>query len=264
MILIKNFKGIILAGGKNKHALKKFTKQEYKALMTINVIDTQPIIYHMIRTLKNSDFISKIFVSGPKEVTHLVESQVDGIFLSGQTLIDTLKIAVPYFNEEPYIFISTCDLPLVSDIHINNFINKCLSEPGFDIYYSIIEKETYTKMFPLNNLRRIYANLVEGSYTGGNFFLINPKVIINCYEKVDRFILFRKHPLKMAGILGRRIAIKYLKKYLSIRDLEKLVPHYLKGYTGKAVLSNPEIALDIDKPQQLEALRRMLKEKNDN
>jgi ABC-type oligopeptide transport system ATPase subunit len=108
-------------------------------------------------------------------------------------------------------------------------------------------------------LRRVYANLVEGSFTGGNIFLINPRVIIDCADIIEQFILFRKHPLKMARILGKRIVIKYLKKYLSIRDLEKMVPRYLKGYTGKAILADPEIALDIDKPAHLEAVRSILK-----
>jgi ABC-type oligopeptide transport system ATPase subunit len=107
-------------------------------------------------------------------------------------------------------------------------------------------------------LRRIYANLIEGSFTGGNLFLLNQKVITDCAKIIEKFILFRKHPLKMAKILGKRIVIKYLKKYLSIRDLEKIVPLYLKGYTGKAILADPEIALDIDKPIQLEVLKLLL------
>jgi len=54
--------------------------------------------------------------------------------------------------------------------------------------------------------------------------------------------------------LGARITAKYLRKYLSIQDLEKKVPELLGGYKGKAIISSPEIALDIDKPRHLKAL----------
>ena len=252
--VVKNFKALLLAGGKTKHALKKVTGQEYKAMMTIDAVNSQPMIYHMVEILKNTKHISTIYVAGPEEVNQLISPQVDGLIPSGSTLIDTLKASIPQLQNESHILIATCDIPLVLSQHIEYFIENCLANPGFDIYYSIINKETYTQLFPSNDLRRIYANLVEGSYTGGNLFLINLQVIIDCAKIIEQFILFRKHPLKMARILGKRIVIKYLKKYLSIRDLEKLVPHYLKGYTGKAILVDPEIALDIDKPVQLEAL----------
>lgn len=255
----RKFKALLLAGGKSKHALRKVTGQEYKALMTIDVVASRPVIYHMTEVLQQTKYVSQIYVAGPKEVHQLIGPQTDELAASGSTLMETLKLSIPRLQDESHILVTTCDLPLVLNQHIEHFIEDCLANPGFDIYYSIIEKKAYIQSFPSNHLRRIYANLIEGSFTGGNVFLINPKVIIDCTAIIEQFILFRKHPLKMAKILGRRIVIKYLKGYLSIRDLEKLVPHYLKGYTGKAIPADPEIALDIDKPSQLEELKALLK-----
>lgn len=259
MRAIKKFKAILLAGGVSKLALQKMTGQKYKALMMIDPIHPGPMIYHMIEVLHHTKYISKLYITGPNELHEVIGDQ-HGIFIpSGLTLMETLTRNVLQLKEEPYILISTCDIPLVLNKHIEHFIEGCLNNPGFDIYYAIIEKEAYSQVFPSNDLRRVYANLVEGSFTGGNLFFVNPKVIIDCGSIIQQFILFRKHPLKMAKILGRRIVIKYLKKYLSIRDLEKLVPQILKGYQGKAILADPEIALDIDKPIQLNALKSLIK-----
>jgi molybdopterin-guanine dinucleotide biosynthesis protein A len=255
--MMKNIQTLLLAGGKTKHALKKITGQEYKALMTINKVNPQPIIYHILKALRDTKHISKIVVAAPEEINDLIDLRVDGFVPSGSTIMDTLKTSISQFRDEPYILISTSDIPLVLSKHIDGFLENCLANPGFDFYYSIINKEVYTEYFPDPNLRRIYANLVEGSFTGGNIFLINPMMITDCADIIEKFIVFRKHPLKIAGILGKRIVIKYLKKYLSIRDLEKLAPHYLKGYTGKAIPADPEIALDIDKPIHLEAVMRI-------
>ena len=259
MIVTKKYKALILAGGKSKPALQKVTGQEYKALMSIAKSGSKPIIHHIIEVLHNTRYVSQVYVAGPEEVgqeigiSHFTVTMLP----SGATLPDTLKRTIPYFQKEPYLLIITCDLPLVSVSHIEDFMDNCFGSPGFDIYYAIISKESYITLFPDNELRRIYANLVEGSFTGGNLFLANPKVIMDCAGIIEQFILFRKQPLKMASILGQRLVVKYLKKYLSIRDLEKLVPQYLKGYTGKAILAAPEIALDIDKPAQLSALNNL-------
>lgn len=255
----KEYKTLLLAGGKSKHALKKMTGQEYKALMTIDTLDSGPVISHIIEELKKSRYISQIYVSGPNEVQRKITSGELIVLPAGNTLMETLQKNISLFQNEPYILIISCDIPLVRSKHLENFLEDCQTNPGFDIYYAIINKEDYLKQFPQNELRRIYANLLEGSYTGGNVFFINPKVIVDCADMIEQFILFRKHPLKMANILGRRVVVKYLKKYLSIRDLERMVPEYLKGYTGKAILAAPEIALDIDKPVQLEVLKELMR-----
>lgn len=256
---MKQIKALLLAGGKSKHALRKATGQEYKALTTIESIDSRPMIYPIIDALQKARYISQVYLAGPKELQQKITFSANKFTPSGPTLMDTLKQSLPRFKGQSHILISTCDLPLLSSRHIEHFIEDCFAKPEFDIYYPIIDKKIYTQSFPSSDLRRIYANLIEGSFTGGNLFLINPKVVIDCAKTIEKFILFRKHPLKMASILGKRIVIKYLKKYLSIRDLEKMVPDYLHGYTGKAILSDPEIALDIDKPIQLEALKSLLK-----
>jgi len=48
-----------------------------------------------------------------------------------------------------------------------------------------------------------------------------------------------------------------LRKYLSIRDLEKKFSELIEGFKGKAIPCPPEIALDIDKPMQLKKIREM-------
>ena len=261
IILTEKLKALILAGGKSKHALHKITKQEFKTLMTINEINSRPLIHNLLEAMRQCVAVSKIYISAPEKVQDEMKDSIltDVIFTpSGNSLMNSLKQGIYKLIDEPYILISTSDLPVITRQNITNFINDCFNIPGFDIYYSIINKNLYTKRFPQNDLRRIYAHLVEGSFTGGNLFLINPKVIIDCEEIIEQFIMFRKHPIKMARILGKRILVKYLKKYLSIRDLEKMVPDYLKGYKGKAIPADPEIALDIDKPIQLEALKSLL------
>jgi molybdopterin-guanine dinucleotide biosynthesis protein A len=253
LIMIEKINVLLLAGGKSKISLRKFTGKESKALIEIGP-HRKPMILYIIEALKKSKYTDKIIIAGPEEVQKLTKDLVYLSIFDGQTIPDTLKSGILPLKKDPLILISTCDAPLITAKHIDYFIEECYRWPGFDIYYPIIDKEIYQKSFPSSDLRRVYANLVEGTFTGGNIILINPRIITDFADTINDFIYFRKHPLKIARILGAQITAKYLRKYLSIQDLEKKVSELLEGYKGKAILSPPEIALDIDKPRHLKAL----------
>lgn len=251
--MFKKINVLLLAGGKSKISMRKFTGKESKALIEIGPY-RKPMILYIIESLKKSKYTDKIIVAGPVEVQKLVKDFVYLTVPDGQSIFDTLKLGILPFKNDSLILTSTCDAPLITEKHIDYFIEECYRWPGFDIYYPVIDKEIYQQSYPSSDLRRVYANLIEGTFTGGNIILINPRIITDFGETINDFIYFRKHPLKMVRLLGAQITMKYLRKYLSIQDLEKRVPELLGGYKGKAILSPPEIALDIDKPRHLKAL----------
>lgn len=258
--MLEKISVLLLAGGKTKISLRKFSGKENKALIEI-MPHCKPMIIQVIEAFKKAQYIDRIIVAGSEAVQRLVKNSVDLTIPEGQTIMDTLKFGIQLLQEDPLILISTCDIPLISEKHIDYFLKECYKYPDFDLYYPIVEKEVYQKSYPSPDLRRVYANLLEGSFTGGNISLINPKIFSEFGETINDFIYFRKHPLKMARLLGPQITLKYLRKYLSVRDLEKKFSELLVGFKGKAILSPPEIALDIDKPMQLEKIREMIKEK---
>jgi len=258
--MLEKINVLILAGGKTKISLRKFSGKENKALIEI-MFQSKPMIFQIIEGFKKAKYIDRIIVAGPEEVQRLVKDSVDLTIPEGQTIMFTLKSGIQLLQKDPLILISTCDIPLITEKHIDYFITECYKYPDFDLYYPIIDKEVYQKSYPSPDLRRVYANLLEGSFTGGNISLINPQIITNFEETINQFIYFRKHPLKMARLLGPQITLKYLRRYLSVRDLEKKFSELFAGFKGKAIPSPPEIALDIDKPMQLEKIREMITEK---
>ncbi len=250
--MIEKINVLLLGGGKTKTSMRRFSGEESKALIKIGP-ENKPMILHVIESFQKAKYINKIIVAGPPKVRQLLEKKSSLTVSEGQTIYETVKIGLSYLKEDSIVMISTCDIPLVSERHIENFIEKCQKTPGFDIYYPIVSKKDYLEFYPSLDLRRTYANFVNGSFTGGNILLINPKIIYKYGDLIKDFIHFRKHPLKMARLLGTQIASKYLRKYLTIQDLEKRVSILLGGYKGKAILSSPEISLDIDKPRHLKA-----------
>jgi len=257
---LKKIDVLILAGGKSKISLRRFTNQENKALIEI-FSPGIPMILQVINSFRRSKYINRIIVTGSEAVNNLVNNRADLTIPEGDTILTTLKSGIHLLFQEAHFLISSCDIPLVTESHINRFIEECNRFPDFDLYYPIVEKETYQNNYPFPELRRVYANLFEGSFTGGNIILLNPQIIVKFERIIAQFIHFRKHPLKIARLLGPQITQKYLRKYLSIRDIEKKFSELFIGFKGKAIISSPEIALDIDKAIQLKKLREILGEK---
>ena len=250
--MVEKISVLLLGGGKTKTSMKRFSGEQNKALIKIGP-QNKPMILHVVEVFQKTKYIKKIIVAGPSAVRKEVKNMSDLTVPEGLTIFETVNIGLSFLKEDAMVMISTCDIPLITPKHIEDFFEKCQHFPGFDIYYPIVSKERYLESYPSLDLRRTYANFVNGSYTGGNILLINPKIIYEYGDLIKDFIHFRKHPLKMARLLGTQITSKYLRRYLSIQDLEKRVPILLGGYTGKAILSSPEISLDIDKPRHLQA-----------
>ena len=167
--MLKKINVLLLAGGKSKISMRKFTGKENKALIEISP-RRKPMILYIIEALKKSKYTDRIIVAGPEEVQKLVKDLVYLTIFDGQTITDTLRLGILPLKKDPLILISTCDAPLITEKHIDYFIEECYRWPGFDIYYPIIDKEVYQLSFPSSDLRRVYANLIEGTFTGGISF----------------------------------------------------------------------------------------------
>jgi hypothetical protein len=69
----------------------------------------------------------------------------------------------------------------------------------------------------------------------------------------------RKHAWKLASTIGISFLLKYLFHQLSIEDIERKAGQII-GQPGRILTDAPaEIAMDVDKPAQLELLRADLR-----
>ena len=135
--MLKKINVLLLAGGKSKISLKKFTGKENKALIEIGP-HSKPMILYIIEALKKSKYTDKIVVTGSEEVQKLVKDLVFLTIPEGQTIPNSLKSGILPLKDSPLILISTCDAPLITEKHIDYFIKECYNYPGFDIYLSLI------------------------------------------------------------------------------------------------------------------------------
>jgi molybdopterin-guanine dinucleotide biosynthesis protein A len=240
---------IILSGDKNETLAGGYTK-------ALARIKDRAMIEYVIDALRQSENIGEIAVIGPEgrlrpylgsRVTYIVEGAYD--------LIDNTIIGTELFKDDPRVLVLTCDIPFLTPEAVDHFIEKS-EETGADLCYPIITKESNQLKFP--NAKRTYTRLKDGTFTGGNMFYLNPRVVEGSAGLARRLVGYRKRPWKMCSVLGWDFVLRLLAGNLSIADVEERMSRIL-GITLAAVISPyPEVGNDVDKESDLLLAREYL------
>ncbi len=153
------------------------------------------------------------------------------------------------------VLICSSDIPFITGRIVDGLLDLCAQREA-DLYYPVVERSQADRRFP--GVRRTYVRLREGTFTGGNMFLVNPAIAPRVERIIRRFLDHRKNPLKMAGILGWRFVIRLLLRRLSLKELEEHVSQLLQIRGAVVICPYPEVGIDVDKPSDLQIARAAL------
>jgi GTP:adenosylcobinamide-phosphate guanylyltransferase len=247
---------LVLAGAPNSGKLAECSESLYEAFIEIN---GRPMLEYVLNALSSSRYVDRICVVGPKEE---IEARFNGRYLDlnicemGDSLIENLVIGLKTLGGNRNVLICTSDIPLLTAEAVDDFIENCQAE-DIDVFYSVVSKDDIDKAYP--GVHRTYVQVKEGVFTGGNVAMLAPSVVQTYEDMLKKAIDLRKNPLGLARLLGFGCIMKFLTKSLSIVDIEKRVEEML-SLRGKAVLSTyPEIGIDVDKPEDVELMNRVIK-----
>ncbi|SHG42788.1 MobA-like NTP transferase domain-containing protein [Thermosyntropha lipolytica DSM 11003] len=254
------YDAIILAGGQSSSELKKIAPYENEALI---IIGNYPMIYYVYKALRSSPLIRRVAISGPVEALKNIFRGEKEIYFTpaGEDAVDSFKNAVEVLKGEggitEKILIMPTDIPFITREAIEDFLLRS-EETGADFCYPITEKKVNEEKFP--GVKRTYVTLKEGTFTGGNLFLLRAEVIDRVLNMAKELVRRRKNPLAMAKVLGFNLVLAYLMKNLTIAMAEKRFNEVV-GIKGKAIISPyAEVGVDVDKPGDLELAQKYLKE----
>ncbi|MCX7831503.1 MAG: NTP transferase domain-containing protein [Actinobacteria bacterium] len=239
---------IVLGGGQLKEQSLPKSLIEFQG---------SPLIVRITEALEKSSYVSSIILIVPDEVRNSVDgkfSKVKAFVSSGKDLIEKIYEALDYVDTE-YVLIMPVDVPFINEEVIDGFILECLEKKG-DAFYPIISKQVIEKRFP--GTKRTYGKLKEGTFTGGNVFLIKKSLFYLNRNFIEEIYAARKNAFKMARVAGIGIFLKGLLGILRIRDAEKRVSKLFNNAELKAVITKyPEIGIDVDKIEDLEMLKKL-------
>jgi molybdopterin-guanine dinucleotide biosynthesis protein A len=244
---------VVLAGTGKASALTIAENVKNKAFIEIN---GRTLLDYSLEALRAVSRIGRIAVVGPEsELKSFTERYRILTVPEAGSILENIFAGFNALKPTGYFLVVAADIPLLSALAVEDFIDQC-SPYQLDFYYPIIGREDNERRFP--GVTRTYVKVKEGVFTGGNLFLVNSDKVKEGLPLVNKFIEMRKSPIKLAAILGFSFIVKYLSRRLTIRELENRVS-ILLGIRGMAVISRyPEIGTDVDKPSDLEIMRREL------
>jgi MobA-like NTP transferase domain len=161
--------------------------------------------------------------------------------------------ALEAFGPATRALVVTADVPLLTAAAVRDLFAR---DPGTALVYPVVTERACETAFPGG--RRTYARVREGKFTGGNLFLLEPRLVSQFMPKLRQVIANRKNPLALAGMIGAGMLIKFLLGQVRISELEARVSRIL-GVDAKALISeHAEIGFDVDKADDLEIVRQRL------
>ncbi|MGE5542968.1 MAG: NTP transferase domain-containing protein [Bacillota bacterium] len=245
---------VVLAGRANDGKLRDADPAEWEALIEVA---GKPMLQYVLDALDRSRLVDRIVVVAPPGVERCVTSRKAGFVSPGGSMVENVMRGFETLGGDGRALVATSDIPLVTAEVVDGFIGEC-GAVDLDFYYPVVRQDVMEARYP--GVRRTYAGMREGRFTGGNMFLVDVRIADKLRKTLEFLVENRKKPLRMAAVLGVPFLLKMVLKRLSIPEAERKAGS-LYGLKAKAVVTAfPEIGFDVDKPSDLGLCRSVLDE----
>jgi len=150
------------------------------------------------------------------------------------------------------VLLSSSDIPAITPEMIDWEVETTL-QADVDVCYNVAKRETIEARYP--GSRRTYVKLKDMEVCGGDMNVVSTAVISRNMDIWKKLIEARKNPVKQASILGLDTLLLVLLRMITLERAVSKVTARLK-MTGRAIITPyAELAMDVDKPNQLELMR---------
>lgn len=156
-------------------------------------------------------------------------------------------------HAEHALAVST-DIPAITPAMVDWLIDH-VRQSDHDLYYCVIERQTMERRFPES--RRSFVRFRDVEVCGGDMNAVRLSLAADA-ALWNRLVAARKHALRQAAMVGWDLVLLMLLRRLTLAQAEQRICQRL-GLRGRIVpCPHAEIGMDVDKPHQLELLRRDL------
>lgn len=249
----KRLPAVILAGAPASEELKEAYGVEWRALAPVC---GAPMLCYIIDALKASGRAQSISV-----VSGFPCEGVDKTIPSANSMLENLVNGVGNTAESGHVLIATSDIPLITPEAIADFTDRC-GNLDADFYYPIVPKEQNLSKFP--KLKRTYARLAEGTFTGGNIMIVDAKFIKENAQRIKEALDARKSVSRLAKIIGAGVLIRAILAQtiwpgaLKLSMLEKAAGRVLGARLRAVETPYAEIGADADTVGQIALAEEIL------
>lgn len=249
---------IITAGGipQPDEPLYEFTHGGNKSLLEIH---GKSIVQWVLDALSDCSEVGQIILVGMEDEGNLKCTHPLHYCANHHDLLTNILNGIGYLKKihpaAKKVLLVSGDLPAITSSMLDWMIAQVKAEEA-DFYYTVVEDRTMEKTFPGSN--RTYLPLKDLKICGGDVLAVRVSESMMKNPIWNKLIETRKKPLSQAALFGLDTLFLIAFRLISLAQIEKRLSAKL-GIKGK-VLVTPfaEMGMDVDKPHQLEIMRKFL------
>ncbi len=246
---------VITAGGLAQPGdpIYPYTQGKPKALIDMH---GRTMLERVVDALQDAKSIDQVIVVGlgddmgmnfKRPLLHLPDQgSLVGNAISG------IRLARSQNPDNEMVLVGSADIPTITPEMIDEFVESCRP---FDkaMYYNFVTQEVMEQRFPGSN--RTFVKLKGVRVAGGDMMMVRVTLADSHHDLWEALAHGRKHAWKLARIVGFRFLLKFLLRQVGPADIETTFERII-GQPTKVLLSpHAEMAMDGDKPHQVDLLQ---------
>ena len=157
-------------------------------------------------------------------------------------------------SESTPLLVTTADHALLSPQWVAEFLTQ--APAAADAIVGLARREAIHAAVP--DTQRTYLRFADGDFSGCNLFLLRTPTARGVVRFWQQMEAERKRPLQLLRRLGFSYALRYRLGLLSLEQALARLSTLSGARIGHVSLSDGRAAIDIDKPADLELVRRLL------
>jgi molybdopterin-guanine dinucleotide biosynthesis protein A len=245
---------VVLAGGPSDDVAALEPGAPNKAFVRI---DGVTLVERTIRALRSSASIGRIIAVAPQHAhDHPALAQADERRADGLKISMSLRSGLAELAPDELVLVSTSDLPVLSTAAVDDFVAHARGlDP--DLGYSCIERRVHDAIYPA--VPHTWARLADGTYCGGGFIAIKPRVLPSLERFIERLGAARKNPLRLASLFGWDVLARFAFGRLTVASAERRATQLLGAPVRAMISPYPETGVNVDRVTDVALAERLVK-----
>jgi len=202
------------------------------------------MVEYTLEALRGAGIERIVYAGPPAEL----EPAPDVLVPDRGSLIANLEAGMAEARSER-LLVASGDNPFITAEAVRWLLDNA---PDAALVYPIIPREAVEKRWP--GMRRTYARLRDGVFTGGNVIIIDKELFTRALPMARKIIELRKKPLALARLIGFGVLVKLLLGRLTIAELEARAEKLFGVPMRALVTPYPEVGADADSEEDFKWL----------
>jgi GTP:adenosylcobinamide-phosphate guanylyltransferase len=251
---------LIMAGSSQKEGNPLLMKAQVDNKALIRLQDKY-LIEYVLDAIDEAPSIDNIVIVGLKKEQLPERLNKKTVFIEfNGSRINNILTGLRYHKENldgSHVVIFPSDIPFMNGAIIEKTIEQMnIEETDMDIYYPLVSKSAFDRTYP--NAKRSFRKFREGTYAGGDIITLKVQTGLDNADIINTLVTNRKSMIKYILSFSPLFLVRYLLGILSVNSISMFFEKKFNIFATIFFSEFPEIAMDLDYPDQIEKFDNLL------